>query len=144
MPTSLINNMTSKSNSKKYIYTIGRRKSSVATIKLFTGKGESLINGIVLSKYFPQKIAKIIYEKPFVITKTEGKYYFEAKITGGGKMGQVSSLALAIARSLIKINESFKPELRLAGLLTVDSRVRERRMVGTGGKSRRQKQSPRR
>lgn len=136
--------MTSKSNSKKYIYTLGRRKSSVATVKLFTGKGESLINGIALDKYFPQKIAKIIHEKPFLITKTVGKYYFEAKITGGGKMGQVSSLSLAIARGLIKINETFKSELRQAGLLTVDSRVRERRMVGTGGKSRRQKQSPKR
>ena len=144
MPTSLINNMTSKSNSKKYTYTLGRRKSSVATIKLFAGKGESMINGIALNKYFPQKIAKIIHEKPFVITKTEGKYYFEAKIIGGGKMGQVSSLALAISRALVKINETFRPILRPAGLLTVDSRVRERRMVGTGGKSRRQKQSPKR
>lgn len=144
MPTSLINNMTSKSNSKKYIYTLGRRKSSVTTIKLFTGKGDSLINGIPLENYFPQKIAKIIHEKPFVITKTEGKYYFEAKIIGGGKMGQVSSLALAISRALVKINESFRSILRPAGLLTVDSRVRERRMVGTGGKSRRQKQSPKR
>ena len=135
---------TVKKSVTTYVYALGRRKAAVATVKLFTGKGESLINGIVLSKYFPQKIAKIIYEKPFVITKTEGKYYFEAKIIGGGKMGQVSSLALAISRGLVKINESFRSELRQAGLLTVDSRVRERRMVGTGGKSRRQKQSPKR
>ena len=69
--------MTTKSNSKKYIYSIGRRRSAVATIRLFSGKGESMINGIALEKYFPQKIAKIIHEKPFIITKTLGKYYFE-------------------------------------------------------------------
>lgn len=136
--------MTTKSNSKKYIYSIGRRRSAVATIRLFSGKSESVINGIALEKYFPQKIAKIIHEKPFIITKTLGKYYFEAKINGGGKMGQVDALSLAIARSLVKINEGFKSDLRVAGLLTVDSRIRERRMVGTGGKARRQKQSPKR
>ena len=136
--------MTTKSNSKKYIYSIGRRRSAVASIRLFTGKGDSTINGTALEKYFPQKIAKIIHEKPFIVTKTFGKYYFEAKISGGGKMGQVDALSLAIARSLVKINESFKNDLRVAGLLTVDSRIRERRMVGTGGKARRQKQSPKR
>ncbi len=144
MPTSLINNMVAKSSSKKYTYAIGRRKSSVVTIKLFKGTGSSLVNGISLEKYFPQKIAKIIYEKPFVTTKTLDKYYLEAKIIGGGKMGQVSALSLAISRALVKIDESFKPALRTEGLMTVDSRIRERRMVGTGGKSRRQKQSPKR
>lgn len=136
--------MVTKSNTKKYIYSVGRRRSAVTTVRLFTGKGESFINGIALEKYFPQKIAKIIHEKPFIITKTLGKYYFEAKINGGGKMGQVDSLSLAIARSLIKIDPNFKNDLRIAGLLTVDSRIRERRMVGTGGKARRQKQSPKR
>lgn len=136
--------MTTKSNSKKYTYSVGRRRSAVTTIRLFAGKGDSSINGIALEKYFPQKIAKIIHEKPFIITKTLGKYYFEAKINGGGKMGQVDSLSLAIARSLVKVDQNFKSDLRIAGLLTVDSRIRERRMVGTGGKSRRQKQSPKR
>jgi small subunit ribosomal protein S9 len=138
------NNMVSKSNPKKYFYAVGRRRSSITTIKLFKGKNTSTINGIELEKYFPQKIAKIIHQRPFIITETLDKYYFEAKINGGGKMGQVDSLALAISRSLVKIDEGFKPSLRQAGLLTVDSRIRERRMVGTGGKSRRKKQSPKR
>jgi small subunit ribosomal protein S9 len=133
-----------KKITKKYTYSVGRRKSSVTTIKLFKGKGESMINNIKLDNYFPQKIAKIIHEKPFVITKTKDKYFFFAKILGGGKMGQVSSLALAISRALVKIDEDFRKDLRAAGLLTVDSRVRQRRMVGTGGKARRQKQSPKR
>jgi len=136
--------MTKNTSKNSYTRSLGRRKSAVATIKLFSGKGESMVNKIELIKYFPTKTEKIIYEKPFEITKTLGKYYFLAKINGGGKTGQVKALSLAISRSLIKINELFKPDLRTAGLITVDSRVKERRMVGTGGKSRRQKQSPKR
>lgn len=127
-----------------YIYAIGRRKSAIATVKLFSGKGSSIVNKIDLNKYFNLKTDKIIYEKPFVITKTLDKHYFQAKIIGGGKSGQVEALSLALSRALIKSNESFKEILRPAGLLTVDSRIKERRMVGTGGKARRQKQSPKR
>ena len=122
--------MAKKTSKTNYTRSIGRRKSAVATVKIFSGKGDCLVNGIQLSKYFP--------------TKTAGKYHFSATIIGGGKTGQVQALSLAIARSLIKIDESFKPVLRAGGLLTVDSRVKERRMVGTGGKARRQKQSPKR
>jgi len=136
--------MTKNTSKNSYTRSLGRRKSAVATIKLFSGKGESMVNKLDLIKYFPTKTEKIIYEKPFEITKTLGKYYYLAKINGGGKTGQVQALSLAISRALIKINELFKPDLRAAGLLTVDSRVKERRMVGTGGKSRRQKQSPKR
>lgn len=133
-----------KKATNTYTYAIGRRKSAVATIKLFAGKGESLVNKLEISKYFPGGTAKIIYEKPFALTKNLEKFHFEAKITGGGKSGQVEALCLAISRALVKIDVTFKEILRPAGLLTVDSRVRERRMVGTGGKSRRQKQSPKR
>jgi small subunit ribosomal protein S9 len=136
--------MAKKISTNAYTYALGRRKSAVATIKLFAGKGESQVNGIALDKYFPTKTEKISYDKPFEITKTLGKYHFQSKILGGGKTGQVQALSLAISRCLIKINELLKPDLRTAGLLTVDSRVKERRMVGTGGKSRRQKQSPKR
>ena len=136
--------MAKNTSKNKYISSLGRRKSAVATVKLYSGKGESMVNNIELTKYFPTKTEKIVYEKPFTITKTLDKYYFDAKIVGGGKTGQVQALSLAISRALIKINESFKPDLRAVGLLTVDSRRKERRMVGTGGKSRRQKQSPKR
>ena len=136
--------MVKKVTTNTYTYAIGRRKSAIATVKLFSGKGESLVNKIAIDKYFPGKTAKIAYERPFVITETLGKYYFETKLTGGGKAGQVEALQLALARALVKISEAFKPILKPSGLLTVDSRVKERRMVGTGGKSRRQKQSPKR
>jgi len=133
-----------RKSTKKYIFTVGRRKSCVVTIKLFTGKGESLVNGQPLTKYF--NLAKCLNNalSPFVATKTEGKHYFEAKAKGGGKVGQSDALKLAIARALDKLNEKHHPALKAEKLLTVDARVRQRRMVGTGGKSRRQKQSPKR
>lgn len=136
--------MAKKTQKTNYIRSIGRRKSAVVSLKFFTGKGDSLVNNLPLDKYFPTKTEKIVYDKPFEVTKTLGKYYFTATIIGGGKTGQVQALSLAISKSLIKLNDSFKPILRAEGLLTVDSRVKERRMVGTGGKARRQKQSPKR
>lgn len=137
--------MVKKTTQSAYNYAVGRRKTAVATVKLFKGKGNSEVNGVAVEKYFPTENAKIVYQKPFVVTKTMDKYYFQSKLTGGGKEGQVEALSLAISRALKKIDETaFGPTLRQAGLLTVDARVRERRMVGTGGKARRQKQSPKR
>jgi small subunit ribosomal protein S9 len=137
--------MPKKINQTNYTYAVGRRKSAVATVKLFKGKGESTVNKINVATYFPQPSALVDYSKPFVVTETQNKYYFQAKVIGGGKEGQLDALVLAISRALKIIDEiNFKPLLRTAGLLTVDSRVRERRMVGTGGKARRQKQSPKR
>lgn len=137
--------MVKKSNQSTYTYAVGRRKSAVATVKLFKGTGDSTVNSSPVSHYFLQAAAVVDYTKPFVVTDTKDKYYFQATVTGGGKEGQLDALVLAISRALKIIDElNFKPLLRTAGLLTVDSRVRERRMVGTGGKARRQKQSPKR
>jgi len=133
-----------KTSSKKYTYAVGRRKSSVANLKLFTGKGNYIVNKLAIEKYFPGENAKLKYSQPFELTDTVAKHDLEAKITGGGKEGQLEALVLAISRALKKIDESNSAPLRNAGLLTVDSRVRQRRQVGTGGKSRRQKQSPKR
>lgn len=133
------------SKTPKYNAALGRRKSAVARVKIFTGKGESLVNTRPVDRYFPTAVNQIIYQKPFKVTDTIGKYYFAAKITGGGLRGQAQALSLAISRCLVKINpDIFKSLLRPEGLLTVDSRVRQRRHVGTGGKARRQKQSPKR
>ncbi len=135
---------TKKTTIAVYTYAVGRRKSAVATVKLFKGKSESIVNKIAFDKYFPQKTDGILFNKPFVVTENTGKFYVESKIVGGGKAGQIEALSLAIARALKKLDATNGPLLRNAGLLTVDSRVRERRMVGTGGKARRQKQSPKR
>jgi len=137
--------MPPKSPPKSYTYAIGRRKTAVANLKLFAAKGESTVNGLAVNKYFPLASHKIALESPFLLTKTVDKYHFQAKISGGGKEGQLESLVLAVSRALQKIDKlNYTSLLRSGGLLTVDSRVRQRRMVGTGGKSRRQKQSPKR
>lgn len=129
---------------KKYITSLGRRKSALANLRLFTGKSKSQVNGQDVDKYFPTPAEQILYQKPQSLTETTQKYYYEAKITGGGKAGQLEALALAISRALLKANAEFKSVLRANQLLTVDARVRQRRHVGTGGKARRVKQSPRR
>jgi small subunit ribosomal protein S9 len=133
---------TSKKTTNTYVYSLGRRKAAVATVKLFSGKGDSTINTRSLEKYFPLTFTRL--ELPFKITKTENKFHFAAKIIGGGKTGQLSALILAISRALKKGNPDLTLMLAQAGLLTVDARVRERRMIGTGGKARRKKQSPKR
>lgn len=131
--------------SKKYTYSVGRRKSSSVRVRLYKGKGQNMVNGKQAESYFPGELNKVALEKPFVLTKTEGKYYFEAKIVGGGKKGQLDALVHGIAKALKEVDtEKHKMPLRKAGLLTRDSRVRLRRMVGTGGKARRKKQSPKR
>lgn len=137
--------MTKSSNKTTYTYAIGRRKAAVSSVKLFAGKGDSVVNGLEISKYFPGEHFKKLYNQPFIVTATDSKYYFHGKIVGGGKNGQLDALVLAISRALKKIDATaYLSLLRNAGLLTVDSRVRQRRMVGTGGKARRQKQSPKR
>lgn len=133
---------TTKKTTSTYVYAIGRRKSAIATIKLFSGKGDSAINTRTLKEYFPLTFSRL--DLPFVITSTLNKFHFTAKIVGGGKTGQLSALILAISRALKKSNPDLTLLLAQAGLLTVDARVRERRMVGTGGKARKQKQSPKR
>jgi len=145
MPTKFLNKkMVKKIPANTYTYAVGRRKSAIATIKLFSGKGATEVNSLAIEKYFPTATQKVIYEKPFVVTNNLGKFHFKTKISGGGKNGQIEALTLAISRALQKLDTTFTSVLRTSGLLTVDSRVRERRMVGTGGKARRQKQSPKR
>lgn len=136
---------STKKSSKKFTRAVGRRKSASVRVRLFKGKGESTVNGKKLSEYFPGKINEVALNKPFGLTKTEGKFYFSAKVIGGGKKGQIEALLHAISKALNELDsEKFRKPLKKAGLLTRDSRVRLRRMVGTGGKARRKKQSPKR
>lgn len=127
-----------KTNSnKKYTFTIGRRKTSTARVRLLKGSGENLING--------KKVVEFLLEKPFKVTNIFGKYYFTAKVSGGGKISQLLAVVHGVSRAIVKLDpEKYRSLLKKEGLLTRDSRERQRRMVGTGGKSRRKKQSPKR
>lgn len=115
---------------KKYIFKRGKRKTSNARVMLFLGKGDNLVNGKPIDVYFPKINAEYKINQPFKSTDTEGKYYFTAKIQGGGINGQVSALVLALSRALSTISEDNRKILRKEGLLTCDSRVVERKKIG--------------
>ncbi len=130
---------------QKYLFAKGRRKEAVARIRLYVGKGETLVNDRPIEQYFPGEASKIVYMSPFKETGTEGKYFVTARIVGGGKMGQLGAFVHGLSRALVAIeSEKFRPILKKKGFLTRDSRTRERRKVGMGGKARRKRQSPKR
>lgn len=134
-----------KTKKINYIFAVGRRKESSARVRLYHGKAESTVNGMPVNKYFPGEVASKAIAKPFGATEMSEKYYFSAKVAGGGKEAQLSALVLGISRGLVKASpEKNKSILRKLDLLTRDSRERQRRMVGKGGKARRAKQSPKR
>lgn len=128
-----------------YIFAVGRKRESAARVRLYRGKAENTVNGMPAAKYFPGALAEKVMTKPFGATETSDKYYFSAKVAGGGKEGQLNSLVLGLSRALVKVSpDKNKIILKKLNLLTRDSRIRQRRMVGRGGKARRAKQSPKR
>jgi small subunit ribosomal protein S9 len=129
---------------KNFTYALGRRRTASARVRLYRGEGEHMVNGQVIGKYFPGSAMQAVWNKPFDITHTIGKYYITVKVTGGGRNGQLDAVAMGTARTLARVKDDFKKDLRTAGLLTTDPRTRERRKVGMGGKARRKKQSPKR
>lgn len=137
--------MAVKKKTKDYIFSVGRRKTSVSRVRLHKGKDQHLVNSMPIGQYFPGEQLQKLWSKPFQLTQTEGKYFVTVKTAGGGKKGQLDATIHGIARTLALLDEeTFKPLMRKNGLLTRDPRARERRKVGTGGKARRAKQSPKR
>ncbi len=134
-----------KGRKKKYIYSKGRRKRAVATLRFYEGKGEFTVNGKPIDKYFPSVSFQVVYQKPLVVGKCLGKFHGRFEVRGGGPKGQLGAVCLTLARALVKYNDKvYRPLMRAEGLLTVDARVRERRKAGQMGKARKKKQSPRR
>lgn len=133
------------SRKKSYTYAVGRRRTASARIRLFRGKGKTLVNDLPIEEYFPGEVAKVEYLKPFQVTDTLGKFYATIKIVGSGKKGQLDAVVHGLARTLDKENkELYHSNLKKHKLLTRDPRARERRKPGLGGKARRKKQSPKR
>jgi len=108
----------------------GRRKSSVARVRLVPGEGNIIINDRVLNKYFGLKTLDLIVKQPLEITETIGKYDVLANVDGGGISGQAGAIRHGIARALLKVDEEYRPALKKAGLLTRDPREKERRKYG--------------
>src|SRR5690606_38163911 len=135
-------NMATKQ--KDYTYAVGRRRAASARVRLHKGDKESVVNDIVIGQYFPGEQNRALWQKPFEITGTMGKYFITAKDVGGGKNGQRDAVMHGTARALSLISEDFRNILKTSGLLTRDDRSRERRKAGRKGRARFKPQSPKR
>jgi len=113
-----------------YDHAIGKRKCAIAQVKLFSGKGDMIVNGKPYQEYFPRLEHRRHLEQPFKATDTVGKYRVEVKVTGGGVTSQSEAIRHGIARALVASNEQFKSLLRQEGLLTRDARIKERKKYG--------------
>lgn len=116
---------------------LGRRKSSVARVKLVSGHGNIFVNQNKLEDYFCSSFVIKDLKQPLVLTATDNVYDVYVKVSGGGFSGQAGAIRLAIARALLKVNEGYKKPLKLNKLLTSDSRLKERKKYGLYGARRR-------
>ena len=108
----------------------GRRKSSVARVRLVPGEGNIIINGRELKKYFGLKTLELIVNQPMELTETKGKYDVLVNVVGGGFSGQAGAIRHGIARALLKVDIELRGALKKAGFLTRDPREKERRKYG--------------
>lgn len=111
----------------------GRRKTSIARVRLVPGEGKVMINNRALSDYFGKKTLEMIVKQPLVLTKTEARFNVLAKVEGGGITGQAGAIRLGIARALLKADAEMRPTLKRAGFLTRDPRMKERKKYGLKG-----------
>ena len=113
-----------------YYQKVGRRKTAVAQVRLTEGGGAIIVNGVPHEERFPRLAHRQAIEKPLILTQNQQKYSVMVKVAGGGVTGQSGAIAHGIARALIEIDDKLKPVLRQNGLLTRDSRVKERKKPG--------------
>ncbi len=117
-------------SAKPYFYGTGRRKKSVARVRLYPGTGVVTINGREIDNYFGLETLKFIVNQPFGVTDTVGKFDVVANVNGGGFSGQAGAIRHGVARALLSADETYKPLLKKAGFLTRDPRMKERKKYG--------------
>lgn len=115
---------------KIYYYGTGRRKKSIARVRLVPGDGKILINERSLDDYFGLETLKVIVKQPLTITDTLSKFDAVCTVIGGGFTGQAGAIRHGISRALLKADEEFRPALKKAGFLTRDPRMKERKKYG--------------
>ena len=115
---------------KIMFYGTGRRKSSIARVRLIEGKGTITINGKNIDEYLGTETLKVIVRQPLTATNTVDKYDVICKVQGGGFTGQAGAIRLGIARALLEANGEYRPTLKAAGFLTRDPRMKERKKYG--------------
>ena len=117
-------------SAKPYFYGTGRRKSSVARVRLYPGTGNITINGRDVEDYFGLETLKLIINQPFGVTGTTGKFDIVANVTGGGISGQAGAIRHGVSRALLLADETYRPLLKKSGFLTRDPRMKERKKYG--------------
>ena len=117
-------------NPKPLVQATGRRKRSVARVRLYDGTGKVVLNGKSLEDYFPELPLRIRIQEPLKVADVEGRFDVHAKLEGGGFTGQSDALRLGIARALVAADASLRPALKREGLLTRDARIVERKKYG--------------
>ena len=118
-------------NSNPYFYGTGRRKSSVARVRVYpNGTGAITINGRDIDEYFGLDTLKLIVRQPMELTETVGAFDIICTVTGGGVTGQAGAIRHGLSRALLQYNEETRPVLKKAGLLTRDPRMKERKKYG--------------
>ena len=121
--------MAKKSDKIVFLGT-GRRKKSIARVRLVEGKGTITVNGKALDEYFGTDVLKVIVKQPLVATNTLDKYDVICTVIGGGLSGQAGAVRHGIARALNEANSEYRPTLKSAGFLTRDPRMKERKKYG--------------
>ena len=117
-------------SAKPYFYGTGRRKKSVARVRLYPGTGSIVINGREIDDYFGLETLKLIVNQPFATTETLGKFDIVAIVNGGGISGQAGAIRHGVARALLSVDANYRPTLKAAGFLTRDPRMKERKKYG--------------
>ena len=117
-------------SAKPYFYGTGRRKSSVARVRIMQGTGVITINGRSIDEYFGLETLKLIVRQPFEATKTLGTFDVICTVTGGGVSGQAGAIRHGVARALLEADVDYRPVLKKAGFLTRDPRMKERKKYG--------------
>ena len=120
-------------SAKPYFYGTGRRKKSVARVRIVPGTGVITINGKNIDEYFGLETLKLIVNQPYEVTDTMGKFDIVCTVNGGGISGQAGAIRHGLARALVAADEANKPALKAAGFLTRDPRMKERKKYGLKG-----------
>ncbi|MEG0167584.1 MAG: 30S ribosomal protein S9 [Ruthenibacterium sp.] len=115
---------------KPYFYGTGRRKNSVARVRVYNGNGKITINDRDIDDYFGLETLKLIVRQPLVATALEGKFDLVVRVSGGGVSGQAGAIRHGLARALLGYDENLRPVLKKAGFLTRDPRMKERKKYG--------------
>ena len=117
-------------DSKPYYYGTGRRKHSVARVRMYPGTGKITINGRDIDEYFCLETLKLIVRQPMEITNTLGRFDIVCTVAGGGVSGQAGAIRHGVARALLQNGDEMRPILKKAGFLTRDPRMKERKKYG--------------